>query len=207
MSLEILLRLILLACGGYLIGSISFAVIVSYAMRLPDPRTYGSGNPGANNVLRSGSKLAAILTLLGDAFKGWLAVWLAHRFSSPGEVQLTIAMAGLCAVIGHIFPVFYRFQGGKGAATAVGVLIAFSGVLGGCVLAIWIVIALAVRISSLATISAALFSPILAACLFSVGDPLFICVVLMAVSLVCRHKQNISNLLAGTESKIGQKIL
>jgi glycerol-3-phosphate acyltransferase PlsY len=202
-----MLKLILPALGSYLIGSVSFAIIVSRALRLPDPRTYGSGNPGANNVLRSGSKLAATLTLLGDALKGWLAVWLAQRFASPGEAQLTMAVVGLCAVIGHIFPMFHRFQGGKGAATAVGVLIAFSGLLGASVLAVWIVIALVVRISSLATIAAALFSPVLAAYIFSVADPLFISVVLIAVGLVCRHHQNIRNLLAGIEDKIGKKAL
>jgi acyl phosphate:glycerol-3-phosphate acyltransferase len=207
LTLEIMLKLILPALGGYLIGSVSFAVIVSRAMGLPDPRTYGSGNPGANNVLRSGSKLAAILTLLGDAFKGWLAVWLAQRFSPPGEAQLTTAVVGLCAVFGHIWPVFHRFQGGKGAATAVGVLIAFSGLLGVGVLAVWIVIALVIRISSLATITAALFSPFLAAYIFSVDNPLFISVVLIAVGLICRHHQNIKNLLAGIEDKIGKKIL
>jgi len=207
LPLEIMLKLIFPVLGGYLIGSISFAVIVSRAIRLPDPRTYGSGNPGANNVLRSGSKLAAILTLLGDAFKGWLAVWLAQRFSPSGDAQLTIAVVGLCAVIGHIFPVFHRFQGGKGAATAVGVLIAFSGLLGVGVLAVWIMIALVIRISSLATIAAALFSLVLAAYLFRVADPLFISVVLIAVGVICRHHQNIRNLLTDTEGKIGKKIL
>ena len=112
----------LLAVAAYLIGSVSFAVIVSRAFGLPDPRTYGSGNPGATNVLRSGRKSAAVITLLGDAFKGWIAVWLAARFASPGDAELTMALAALLAVIGHMVPVFHRFQGGKGVATALGVL-------------------------------------------------------------------------------------
>src|SRR5262245_62384525 len=139
--------------AGYLLGSISFAVVVSRLMRLPDPRSYGSKNPGATNVLRTGRKAAAVLTLAGDAGKGWLAVWLANHLG--GDVPA----AGLAVFLGHLYPIFHRFQGGKGVATAAGVLFGFDAWLGLAALGTWIVIALAFRYSSLASLAAAVGAP------------------------------------------------
>lgn len=196
---------VILAIAAYLIGSVSFAVIMSLVFRLPDPRTYGSGNPGATNVLRSGNKAAAVLTLLGDALKGWLAVWLAQRFAPEADAALAMALAGALAVIGHMYPVFHRFQGGKGVATALGALFGFSVYLGLGAISTWIIIAVFFRMSSFASITTALFAPFATWMLFSVGHPFFASVSVVSALLIYRHRQNIKNILAGTESKIGQK--
>jgi len=183
--------------GAYLLGSVSFAIAVSWLMRLPDPRSYGSKNPGATNVLRSGSKVAAALTLIGDSAKGGVAVWLASYFT--GE----LAAVGLAAFLGHLYPVFHRFQGGKGVATAAGVLLALDWRVGLGTIATWIVIAFAVRYSSLAALVAALFAPLATAFLLDLNSALF--VALMSAFLVWRHRGNISRLIAGTEPRIGAK--
>jgi len=187
---------------AYLIGAIPFAVVVSKSFGLADPRGYGSGNPGATNVLRSGNKLAAVLTLLGDALKGTLAVWVMAHWGSASP--LPVAAAGLAAFLGHVYPVTLRFKGGKGVATAVGVLAAFGGWLALACVAVWLVAALTLRYSSLAALLAALAAPLFAHGL--IGEPAITgaCVV-MAAFLVARHSANIKRLLAGTEPKIGQK--
>jgi glycerol-3-phosphate acyltransferase PlsY len=190
---------------AYLLGSLSFAVIVSKAMHLDDPRSYGSGNPGATNVLRSGNKLAAILTLLLDALKGVAAVlfarWMAARL---GYGEGTIALAGLAAFLGHLYPVFFRFQGGKGVATAAGVLLALDPGVGLLSLATWLVIAILTRYSSLAALVTALLAPVYVHLLH--GDlHRVVAVAVMSVLLIWRHRSNISKLLSGTESKLGSK--
>ena len=195
----------ILAVAAYLIGSVSFAVLTSRVFGLADPRTYGSGNPGATNVLRTGNKPAAVLTLLGDAFKGWFAVWLAQRFALAGEVDIAMAIAGALAVIGHMVPVFHGFKGGKGVATSLGALFGFSIYLGLGAISTWIIIALFFRMSSLASIIAALFAPFATWMLFGYSHPFFVSVVLVALLLIVRHHENIKKILAGTESKIGQK--
>ena len=196
---------VILAVAAYLIGSVSFAVITSLAFRLPDPRTYGSGNPGATNVLRSGNKAAAVLTLLGDALKGLFAVWLAQHFSPVEAAPLAMALAGALAVVGHMYPVFHRFQGGKGVATALGVLFGFSVYLGLGAISTWLIIVLFFRMSSFAAIIAALFAPFATWMLFGFAHPFFASVVVVAILLIYRHRQNIKNILAGTESRLGQK--
>jgi acyl phosphate:glycerol-3-phosphate acyltransferase len=196
---------VILAAAAYLIGSVSFAVLMSRVFGLADPRTYGSGNPGATNVLRSGNKAAAVLTLLGDALKGWVAVWLAQHFAPAGAIELTMAVAGAFSVIGHMYPVFHRFQGGKGVATALGALFGFSVYLGLGAISTWLIIALFFRMSSLASIVSALFAPFATWMLFGFAHPFFASVSVVAVLLLYRHRQNIKNILAGTESKIGQK--
>ena len=183
--------------AAYLLGSVSFAIAVSWLMRLPDPRSYGSKNPGATNVLRSGSKLAAALTLIGDSAKGGVAVWLASYFT--GE----LAAVGLAAFLGHLYPVFHRFQGGKGVATAAGVLLALDWRVGLGTIATWIVIAFAVRYSSLAALVAALFAPLATAFLLDLKSAFFVAV--MSAFLAWRHRANISRLVAGTEPRIGAK--
>ncbi len=195
---------VIFALAAYVIGSISFAVVMSRAFGLADPRTYGSGNPGATNVLRSGNKAAAVLTLIGDALKGWLAVWLAQRFAAPDSTHWMMALAGFFAVIGHMYPLFHRFQGGKGVATALGTLFGFSMYLGLGAMSTWLIIALFFRMSSLASIVSALFAPFATWMLFGFSHPFFACVSLMAVLLIYRHRQNINNMLAGTENKLGQ---
>jgi glycerol-3-phosphate acyltransferase PlsY len=190
---------------AYLIGSISFAVLVSRAMGLSDPRSYGSGNPGATNVLRSGNKLAAILTLVGDAAKGAVAVLLAQAFAARfGFTGLVITCAGLAAFIGHLYPVFHRFQGGKGVATAAGVLLALSPALGLCTLGTWLLVAAITRYSSLAALLAAVFAPLFAWWLFG-ADAVIVPIAIMSGLLIWRHRQNIAKLAAGTESRIGKK--
>jgi glycerol-3-phosphate acyltransferase PlsY len=190
---------------AYLLGSLSFAVIVSRAMRLDDPRSYGSGNPGATNVLRSGNKVAAILTLLLDALKGVVAVLVARALSQRlGFGDATIALAGLAAFLGHLYPVFFRFQGGKGVATAAGVLLALNGWLGLACLATWLVIAIATRYSSLAALVTALLAPFYT--WFLAGDLRVVALVaVMSVLLVWRHRSNIAKLRNGAESKLGSK--
>jgi glycerol-3-phosphate acyltransferase PlsY len=183
---------------AYCLGSISFAIVVSKLMRLPDPRSYGSKNPGATNVLRTGKKAAAVLTLAGDAGKGWLAVWLAWQLG--GDVPA----AGMAVFLGHLYPVFHRFKGGKGVATAAGVIFGFSPWLGLATLASWIVIAGLSRYSSLASLVAALLAPLYA--WFLGLDELFLVVmVTIGLLLIWRHRGNISRLIAGTESRLGQK--
>jgi glycerol-3-phosphate acyltransferase PlsY len=200
-----MLNLLIAIVGAYLIGSISFAVIVSKAMRLDDPRTYGSGNPGATNVLRSGNKLAAILTLIGDALKGWLAVWLVVMFGDHfGLGDEAIALCAIAVFLGHLFPVFFKFKGGKGVATAAGVLFALSWILGLATLATWIIIAFFFRYSSLAALAAAIFAPLFEFLLFGPG-PISVAVVVMSILLIWRHAPNIAKLMAGKESRIGQK--
>ena len=191
--------------ASYLLGSISFAVITSRLFKLPDPRTYGSGNPGATNVLRSGKKVAAALTLLGDAAKGWLAVFLAIRFSPSGVSYTMLAAAVAIAVfIGHLFPIFLRFKGGKGVATALGVLLALNAWVGLGGLLTWLFMALVFRFSSLAALTAAASTPIYA---FLLGLPRewVIASVIMSLLLIWRHKSNIQNLLAGKEAKISKR--
>ncbi len=196
---------VLAAIAAYLIGSLSFAVIVSRAMGLSDPRTYGSGNPGATNVLRSGNKAAAILTLVLDALKGYLPV-LAVVVWGPahGLEEGTAAAVGLAAFLGHLWPVFFRFQGGKGVATAAGVLLGLNPWLGAATLATWLIIALFFRYSSLAAIVSAVFAPFYQLLIWG-GGPTALAVALMGLLLVWRHSANIQKLLAGTESKLGQK--
>ena len=195
--------------AGYLVGSLSFAVIVSRVMGLNDPRTYGSKNPGATNVLRSGSKAAAVITLLLDALKGWLPVMLVKYFGRPyGLEEGTLAMVGLAAFVGHLFPVFFRFQGGKGVATALGVLLGFSGVLGLATAASWLIIAWFFRYSSLASLATAVFAPVY----YVFGDGLawyldksiLLAVSVMSLLLIWRHAANITRLLKGTESRLGK---
>lgn len=195
---------------AYLIGSLSFAVVVSRLMGLEDPRTYGSKNPGATNVLRSGSKKAAILTLLLDALKGWLPVvvvkWWGERW---GLGDGTVALVGLAAFLGHLWPVFFRFVGGKGVATAAGVIIGFNPWLGLASLLTWVIVAYAFRYSSLSSIVAAIFAPTF----FLFGHDVVwrapgqqvLALALMALLLIWRHAENINRLVAGKESKLGAK--
>lgn len=191
--------------AAYLLGSISFAVVMSKVYGIADPRTYGSKNPGATNVLRSGNKSAAIMTLLGDGAKGWLAVFLADHFAGAlGVGDTAVALVAIAVFLGHLWPVFFRFVGGKGVATALGVLLGINPWLGLATLATWLIIAYAFRYSSLAALVAALFAPFYYALLFGV-DPILLAVIVMSVLLAYRHSQNIANLLAGKESKIGGK--
>ncbi|VXC37135.1 Glycerol-3-phosphate acyltransferase [Burkholderia sp. 8Y] len=200
---------LIVAVVSYLIGSISFAVVVSAAMGLDDPRSYGSGNPGATNVLRTGNKRAAILTLIGDAFKGWLPVWLvAHyggRFGLDAAGLTTcIALSAIAVFLGHLYPIFFKFQGGKGVATAAGVLLAIHPVLGLATLLTWLIIAFFFRYSSLAALVAAVFAPFFQVFLFG-PSRISLAVLAMSALLIWRHRANISKLLAGKESRIGDK--
>ncbi len=191
--------------AGYLVGSLSFAVIVSRAMGLADPRSYGSGNPGATNVLRTGNKAAAIATLALDALKGYVpvivALLLAERF---GWGERTVAATGLAAFLGHLWPVFFKFKGGKGVATAAGVLFGFNPLLGAATLITFAIIAAFFRYASLASIAAALFAPFYQLLIWE-ADAYAMAIVVMSLLLVWRHEGNIRKLIAGTESKIGQK--
>lgn len=201
----------LLAIGAaYLVGSLSFAVIVSRTMGLNDPRTYGSKNPGATNVLRSGSKVAAVVTLVLDALKGWLPVMLVKWYGAAyGLGDGTVALVGLAAFVGHLFPVFFRFVGGKGVATALGVLVATSWILGLATGVTWLVIAYFFRYSSLASVVAAVFAPVY----YIFGDGVawamdkntVFSTTVMSLMLIWRHSENISRLVKGTESKLGSK--
>lgn len=196
---------LLAALAGYLIGSLSFAVIVSRAMGLSDPRSYGSGNPGATNVLRSGNKAAAILTLVFDALKGLLPVLAVKLWGAPhGLEEGTMALVGLGAFLGHLWPVFFRFQGGKGVATAAGVIFGLNPLLGVATLATWLIIAGFSRYSSLAAIVSAAFAPMYQLLIWEAG-PTALALIIMALLLVWRHQANIQKLLAGTESRLGQK--
>ncbi len=190
---------------SYLLGSISFAVLVSRLMGLADPRSYGSGNPGATNVLRSGSKTAAILTLLGDGAKGWLAVFLVRFFAARhGFGEGTVALAALAVFAGHLFPLFHRFAGGKGVATAAGVLLALDPWLGLATLLTWLLIAFFFRYSSLAALVSAVFAPLWQLFVHGPG-PIAFAVIVMSGLLVWRHRGNIAKLMAGKESRIGSK--
>lgn len=201
---------VLATVAAYLMGSLSFAVIVSSVMGLNDPRTYGSKNPGATNVLRSGSKAAAITTLLLDAVKGWVPVVLVKWFGKPyGLEEGTLAMVGLAAFLGHLYPVFFRFVGGKGVATALGVLVGFSGLLGLATVVTWLLIAFFFRYSSLASVVAAVFAPVY----YLMGDGaawfldarILTGIVVMSALLIWRHAENLSRLIKGTESRLGKK--
>jgi glycerol-3-phosphate acyltransferase PlsY len=194
---------------AYLIGSVSFAVLVSRTMGLADPRSYGSGNPGATNVLRSGNKAAALATLVGDAAKGWVAVAVAQRVGPEwgpewGLDATSVALVGLFAFLGHLFPVFLKFRGGKGVATAAGVLLGLNLWLGLGTLATWLLIAAFFRLSSLAAIISAVFAPFWAWLLFG-RQPVVLIVAVIGVLLIARHRANLAKLIAGTEGRIGEK--
>ena len=203
--MALLIALLMVVVAAYLIGSISFAVVVSRAFRLPDPREYGSGNPGATNVLRSGRKAAAVLTLLGDSAKGWVAVFAAGQ-GGAGTPDLAMALAAVAVILGHMFPVFHGFRGGKGVATALGVLLALNPYLALGTLMTWIIIAVFFRYSSLAALISTVFAAFFTLILFNAAHPFFSAVVLLAVLLIWRHQSNIRNLLAGKESKLGAKV-
>lgn len=201
---------LLFVAFAYLLGSIPFAIVVSRAMRLSDPRTFGSRNPGATNVLRTGNKTAAALTLLGDALKGWaavtLAIWATAAFNLPAST------VGLCAVavfLGHVFPVFLNFKGGKGVATALGVLIALNPWLALATAATWLIVAYATKYSSLAAIAAAVFAPLYfilgSNVVWPVNRGYAVAIVAISVVLLFRHQANIGRLMRGKESKIGHK--
>lgn len=199
------MTLVIFAVIAYLIGSISFAVVVSKAMGLPDPHSYGSGNPGATNVLRTGNRKAAVLTLLGDALKGWFAVWLAMRLGPQYGIGLQgIAIVVVAVFLGHLFPIFHRFAGGKGVATAAGILFAIHPWLGLATLATWLIIAFFFRYSSLAALASAIFAPFFYVLMFGT-TPIALAITVISALLVLRHRSNIANLLAGKESRIGSK--
>ena len=194
---------------AYVIGSISFAVIVSKSMGLPDPYTYGSGNPGATNVLRTGNKQAAVLTLIGDGAKGFIAVLLARLILGDASLTQTLNSWVLCGVVlavflGHLFPIFHGFRGGKGVATACGILFGINWVLGLATLRTWLIVALFTRYSSLAAICAAIFGPVYCVFLFGVG-PMGLTLTAVCVLLLWRHRNNIVKLLDGSETHIGSK--
>ncbi len=196
---------VLFAIAAYLLGSISFAIVVSKLFRLEDPRTFGSGNPGATNVLRTGNKLAAVLTLIGDCVKRWIPVALAVQFDEKLALgDAGIALISVAVFAGHLWPVFFRFKGGKGVATALGVLLGLNPILGLATLVTWIVVAYAFRYSSLAALIASVFAPFYYALLFG-PDLKLAAVGLMSVLLIYRHRNNIANLLRGKESRIGKK--
>lgn len=194
---------------AYLMGSLSFAVIVSRAFGLPDPRTYGSGNPGATNVLRTGRKFAALFALIGDGGKGWLALFLAARFSADyGVGPPGVAGCAVAVFLGHLFPVFFSFKGGKGVSTAGGILFAVHPWLGLATVATWIIVAIVFRYSSLAAIVSAVFAPLYAFFMSLLGYPvgwMLPSILLMSALLVWRHKENILQLVAGKERRIGEK--
>lgn len=190
--------------GAYLLGSLSFAVIVSRCMGMPDPHSYGSGNPGATNVLRTGKKSAAALTLLGDALKGWLAVWLAKHYQTVWQLDSnTIAIIAVVVLIGHMWPVFFKFKGGKGVATALGVLLALSWPTALICAAVWLIMAFGFKVSSLAALIATLISPF-AAWWFMPQLSWVIAVIVIDILVLYRHKSNIKNLFGGREGKIGE---
>lgn len=196
--------------AAYLVGSLSFAVIVSRAMGLNDPRTFGSKNPGATNVLRSGSKAAAIVTLLLDAFKGWLPVMLVKWYGAGyGLGEGTMAMVGLAAFLGHLLPVFFRFQGGKGVATALGVLLATNWILGLATGVTWLLIAYFFRYSSFASLVSSVFAPVYYifgdGVVWATDKSVVLCIAVMSLLLIWRHAENIGRLAKGTESKLGKK--
>jgi acyl phosphate:glycerol-3-phosphate acyltransferase len=187
--------------AAYLLGSVPFAVVSSRIFGLADPRSYGSGNPGATNVLRSGNKKAALLTLIGDALKGWVAVYVAQRAGFSDNVTGLVALA---VFFGHLYPIFLKFKGGKGVATAIGVLLALDPLLGLAVIATWLFIAFASRYSSLAAILAAALAPVYSLLMHG-GTPQVFIIGILAMALIGKHWQNLQRLLAGQESKIGSK--
>lgn len=191
---------------AYLLGSLSFAVIVSKIYGMADPRSYGSGNPGATNVLRSGRKTAAALTLLGDALKGWLAVWLAIHYQTALRLDgLTIAFVAVAVLVGHMWPIFFKFKGGKGVATAVGVLLALSWPTALICAVVWLIMAFGFKVSSLAALTATIISPLAAWFFMSAHLSWVLAIFIIAVLVLYRHKSNIRKLLQGKESKIGDK--
>jgi glycerol-3-phosphate acyltransferase PlsY len=199
------MALLIAMVAGYLIGSVSFAVLVSRSLGLDDPRSYGSGNPGATNVLRSGNRKAALLTLIGDALKGAVAVWLARALAAMlGLGPLGVMLVGVAAFVGHLYPVFHRFGGGKGVATAAGVLLAIAPWHGLAVVATWLIIAYFFRYSSLAALVAAVFAPLYWVFLFGTGATVWP-VLAMSALLLWRHRGNFAKLLRGEESRIGDK--
>jgi len=193
---------------AYLIGSIPFAVVVSKLMGLQDPRSYGSKNPGATNVLRTGNKAAAALTLLGDAAKGWFALWLA-QYLAPGLSWTAYALVALAAFLGHLYPIFLGFKGGKGVATALGILVAIHPWLAVATAATWLIVAYAFRYSSLASIVAAIFAPLYyllgGNVAWELDKAMALAIVVISVVLLFRHQANISRLMTGKESRIGAK--
>ena len=192
---------------AYALGSISFAVVVSKAMGLPDPYTHGSKNPGATNVLRTGNKLAAVLTLLGDAAKGWVAVTIARVVLGDPASEMNNMLLGLVAVavfLGHLYPIFHSFKGGKGVATAAGILFAISWVLGLATLGTWLIVAFFMRYSSLAALCAAVFAPLYFTFLFGV-QPMSLAILIMSLLLIYRHRSNIRNLMNGTETRLAKR--
>ena len=200
---------LLAALAAYLIGSLSFAVLVSRVMGLADPRSYGSQNPGATNVLRSGNKAAAALTLLLDGLKGWLPVWAVVRYGAAyGLGDGTLAMVALAAFAGHVWPVFFRFKGGKGVATAAGVLLGIEPVLGLATFATWLIVAFFTRYSSLAALASAVFAPAYYflgnQVVWLIDKQVLLATVVMSGILVWRHQANIAKLMRGEESRIGK---
>ena len=192
---------------AYALGSISFAVVVSKAMGLPDPYTHGSKNPGATNVLRTGNKLAAVLTLLGDAAKGWVAVTIARVVLGEPTSESNNLLLGLVTItvfLGHLYPIFHGFKGGKGVATAAGILFAISWVLGLATLGTWLIVAFFMRYSSLAALSAATFAPLYFTFLFGL-QPMGLAILVMSLLLIYRHRSNIRNLMNGTETRLAKK--
>jgi len=199
------MQTMLIALGAYLVGSVSFAIVVSRVMRLPDPRGYGSGNPGATNVLRSGSRPAAMVTLAGDAMKGWLPVWLTVLYTGEATAaSLAIPLAGLCAFLGHLYPLYHGFRGGKGVATAAGALIGIDPWLGLATLASFGMVVAFFRMVSLASIVAALFAACFAFWLFGLA-PASAGVSVMAALIIARHRENIGRMLRGEERRLGEK--
>ena len=196
---------VVVAIVAYLVGSLSFAVIVSRLYGLPDPHTYGSGNPGATNVLRTGRRSAAALTLLGDALKGFVVVWVARHFAADWGLDVDgIALAALAVFAGHLFPVYFGFKGGKGVATAAGILLALSPWLGLAVGAVWLIVLGATRYSSGSSLAAAAAAPVLSGLILG-WNAIVVAVLAMAALIFYRHRANIRRLLAGTESKVGSR--
>lgn len=195
------MNVLLAAVFGYLVGSISFAVVFSKLFGLPDPRTYGSGNPGATNVLRSGKRSAALLTLIGDAAKGAVAV-LAMRWM--GGAEWAVAAAGLAAFVGHLWPLYFGFKGGKGVATAFGIVLALSPMLAAITLAVFVLVVATSRYVSLASVLSSAGASFSALALFGAG-PVAVAVILMTILIVWRHRANLKRLAAGTESRLGAK--
>jgi acyl phosphate:glycerol-3-phosphate acyltransferase len=199
-----MLASLLFLAAGYLVGSVSFAVVTSKLLGLPDPHSYGSGNPGATNVLRTGNKAAAVLTLVGDGAKGWLAVWLAQRLGPQfGVADWTVPGVAVAVFLGHLFPVFHRFAGGKGVATAAGIVVALQWPLAIALCVVWLIVAVGFHISSLAALTAAAMMPI--GMFYLTGNTLTAwAMVPIAVLLFWRHRTNIRQLLAGKERAIGR---